>query len=41
MLATSKAWNATLWTQDSDFKGLDGVKYVKRRISRRGQKPPV
>jgi predicted nucleic acid-binding protein len=35
MLATARAWNATLWTQDSDFKDLDGVKYTRRRISRR------
>jgi predicted nucleic acid-binding protein len=35
MMATSRAWSATLWTQDSDFKGHEGVKYIKRRISRR------
>lgn len=31
MLATSRAWNATLWTQDRDFESLPGVKYVKKR----------
>ncbi len=27
MLATAKAFGATLWTQDEHFKGLPGVKY--------------
>jgi toxin FitB len=31
MLATARAWDATLWTQDSDFDGVQGVKYVKRQ----------
>lgn len=31
MLATAKAWDATLWTQDSDFEGLEGVRYVAAR----------
>jgi len=31
MLATARANGAELWTQDSDFEGLDGVRYVKRR----------
>ena len=30
MLATARAWNATLWTQDADFEGVAGVKDVKR-----------
>jgi len=30
MLATSMAHEATLWTQDSDFEGVSGVKYVKK-----------
>jgi len=30
MLATARAWNATLWTQDADFEGMPGVKYVKK-----------
>ena len=27
ILATARAHEAVLWTQDSDFKGLDGVEY--------------
>jgi len=29
MLATARAFGATLWSQDADFKGLAGVRYVK------------
>ncbi len=29
MLATSRDYDAVLWTQDSDFEGLDGVEYIK------------
>jgi predicted nucleic acid-binding protein len=28
MLATARAFGATLWTQDADFAGRDGVRYV-------------
>lgn len=31
MLATARAEGATLWTQDADFKGIEGVQYVKKR----------
>ena len=31
MLASARAYGATLWTQDADFEGLDGVRYVKKR----------
>ena len=31
MLATARAHDATLWTQDADFERLDGVKYRKRK----------
>lgn len=31
MLAAARAWNAALWTQDADFEGVPGVKYVKAR----------
>ena len=31
MLATARACDAPLWTQDSDFKGVPGVRYVQRR----------
>ncbi|HEU4798147.1 MAG TPA: PIN domain-containing protein, partial [bacterium] len=27
MLATARAYDAVLWTQDADFKGMDGVQY--------------
>lgn len=30
MLATARAHGATLWTQDVDFDGIDGVRYVRR-----------
>jgi predicted nucleic acid-binding protein len=31
MLATAQRYRATLWTQDADFEGLPGVKYLARR----------
>jgi len=31
ILATARANNATLWTQDVHFKGLEGVKYVEKK----------
>ncbi len=31
ILATAQAHGATLWTQDSHFKGIDGVKYVPKK----------
>jgi toxin FitB len=31
MLATARAHGAILWTQDSDFEGRAGVRYVARR----------
>jgi len=30
ILATAKAFDATLWTQDSDFEGITGVKYIPK-----------
>ena len=30
ILATARAFGATLWTQDADFAGLDGVKYLPK-----------
>ncbi|HJW74155.1 MAG TPA: type II toxin-antitoxin system VapC family toxin [Thermoleophilia bacterium] len=30
LLATARAHQATLWTQDSDFAGIDGVRYIAR-----------
>jgi toxin FitB len=31
ILATAELSRATLWTQDSDFKGIDGVRYVEKK----------
>jgi len=31
VLATARAYKALLWTQDEDFKGIKGVKYVSKR----------
>ena len=31
ILATALAHGATVWTQDRDFKGIEGVEYVARR----------
>jgi len=31
ILATARLHNATLWTQDEHFKGLDGVKYIEKK----------
>ncbi|MEJ7840298.1 MAG: type II toxin-antitoxin system VapC family toxin [Rubrobacter sp.] len=30
ILATARGHDATLWTQDSDFEGLEGVRYVEK-----------
>jgi predicted nucleic acid-binding protein len=30
MLATANAHRATLWTQDADFDGIKGVKYISK-----------
>ena len=29
MLATAHAFGATLWSQDADFEGMEGVRYVR------------
>ena len=31
ILATARLHEATLWTQDSDFKGIDGVQFKKKK----------
>lgn len=31
ILATSHLYNATLWTQDEDFKGIPDVKYIPKK----------
>lgn len=30
IFATARAHGATLWTQDADFQGLEGVRYIKK-----------
>jgi toxin FitB len=30
LLATAQVYNATLWTQDVHFAGIDGVQYVAK-----------
>jgi len=31
ILATARAHTATLWTQDADFRGIEGVRYAERK----------
>jgi toxin FitB len=31
ILSTGQYCQATVWTQDADFKGLKGVKYIRKR----------
>jgi predicted nucleic acid-binding protein len=31
ILATARLHNATLWTQDADFEGMEGVQYFARQ----------
>ena len=31
ILATARAFDASLWTQDADFEGIDGVQFVSKR----------
>jgi len=31
ILATEKAFDAAIWTQDSDFKNIAGVKYFSQK----------
>ena len=31
MLATARAYAAVLWTQDGDFEGMEGVRFVKKQ----------
>jgi toxin FitB len=30
ILSTARAYKATIWTQDSDFNGIDGVNYIAK-----------
>ncbi len=31
MLATARLYEAVLWTQDMDFKGIEGVQYIDKK----------
>ena len=31
MLATARAYGATLWSQDSDFENITGVRYIAKK----------
>jgi toxin FitB len=31
ILATARAYSATFWTQDADFRNIEGVQYVEKR----------
>jgi toxin FitB len=31
ILATARSCGATLWTQDSDFRGIEGTEYTEKR----------
>lgn len=31
ILSSGRLYQATVWTQDADFKGLEGVEYIKKR----------
>ena len=32
ILATARVFKATIWTQDSDFNGIDGVQYIAKNV---------
>ena len=32
ILATARAYEATLWTQDSDFQRVEGVQYIPKAV---------
>ena len=32
ILATARANDARLWTQDADFEGIEGVEYVRKKV---------
>lgn len=31
ILATARTYNAIVWTQDADFKGIEGMHYVEKK----------
>jgi predicted nucleic acid-binding protein len=38
ILATARAFSATLWTQDEHLKDIDGVRFIAKQISTSAQK---
>jgi predicted nucleic acid-binding protein len=34
ILATARAYDATLWTQDEHFRGIEGVKFKEKRAKK-------
>ncbi len=34
ILATARAYDATIWTQDEDFDGIEGVQYIKKKVTK-------
>jgi len=32
ILATARAFDAVIWTQDADFKGITGVKFIEHKM---------
>jgi len=32
ILATAQAFGATIWTQDSDFQNIEGVKFIAKKV---------
>ena len=33
ILVTARAYSAIVWTQDEDFEGIDGVRFIKKKIT--------
>jgi predicted nucleic acid-binding protein len=31
ILATARAYRAVLWTQDADFRGIEGIQYIEKQ----------
>ncbi len=32
ILATARLYQATIWTQDADFEGINGVQYIRKKL---------
>lgn len=35
IIATTLAFDATMWKQDRDFEGIEGVQYIARQIHKK------